>query len=196
MMRALTMKPFTVAIAALSALALILVGNMPEVGGVALVQAQERAAPVRIDLPPDGSATPVLTIATPRGNVAYSIAQLEALGMYRVRTATFWPGDDGVYEGPLLADVLQHAGLGDAAAVKVTAVDEFSAIMPREDWSRWPVILATRREGRPMTARSKGPLRIIYPRDMSPVLEEPVYRLRWIWLVQRIEQSGRLPAGG
>lgn len=144
--------------------------------------------PVKGALPPLPQAeAPRLTVVTARGQQTYSLAQLEGLGLYRVATRTFWPDDDGVYEGPRLADVLRHVGLGGAARVRITARDGFSQVMPREDWARWPVLLATRKNGVGLGTRDKGPLRVIYPRDMSATLSDPVYRLRWVWLVERIE---------
>ena len=40
-----------------------------------------------------------------------------------------------------------------------------------------------------MRRRDKGPLRIIYPRDMDAALQDTRYRLRWVWLVTRIEAA-------
>lgn len=137
------------------------------------------------------STVPVMTIAHPTGNKPLSLADLEGLPMYRVKTSTFWPNDDGVYEGPLLKDVLARAGLARVAAIRVVALDGFSQIIPAEDWQRWPLLLATRRNGQPLNTLAKGPVRLIYPRDMAPALADPKYRLRWVWLVTAIVPVGR-----
>ncbi len=129
----------------------------------------------------------VLKVQSPQGTKTWTLAQLEALGLYRVTTATFWPDDDGHYQGPLLSQVLEASGLKDATALRIKALDGFSQIMPHEDWTRWPVILATRRDDAGLSTRHKGPLRVIYPRDMDAQLADPLYRLRWVWLVNQIE---------
>jgi len=147
--------------------------------------------PVRVDLPLSKDDRAVLVVQTGAGARSFSLAQLEALGLYRVSTSTFWPGDEGVFEGPLLADVLKAAGLDDAAEVRVSALDGFTQQIAREDWTRWPVMLATRKKGQPMTTRNKGPIRIVYPRDMDPQLADARYRLRWVWLVKQIEGVSR-----
>ncbi len=131
----------------------------------------------------------VLSVVTPAGSRHYTLAELEAAGLKKVTTRTFWPADDGSYQGPLLADVLKLAGLDGAAAVRVSARDGFSQVIPRADWTRWPILLATRRDNQPLSPRNKGPLRIIYPRDQDPVLEDTIYRLRWVWLVNSIEAA-------
>jgi hypothetical protein len=87
----------------------------------------------------------------------------------------------------LLSDVLNLGGLAAAAAIRVRARDGFSQVLPRRDWTQWPIILATRRDGKMMTPRNKGPYRIIYPRNLSVELADPLYRLRWVWLVESIE---------
>jgi len=151
----------------------------------------QTATPQVVTLERSRSMQPVMTIAHPAGNQPVSLAELEGLPMYRVKTSTFWPNDDGVYEGPLLRDVLAHVGLAKVAAIRVIAMDGFSQIIPSEDWLRWPLMLATRRDGQPLSTLAKGPVRLIYPRDMAQSLSDPKYRLRWVWLVTAIVPVNR-----
>lgn len=154
--------------------------------------AAQTPRPLKSPLPPlKNSDRQVLLIDSPQGTKRYTLAQLEAFGLHQVNTTTFWPDDDGTYQGPLLADVLRDAGLVGVPLVRVTALDGFSQRIPLEDWSRWPLLLATRRDGQAMGTRAKGPLRIIYPRDMDPTLEQGIYRLRWVWMVNRIDTQNR-----
>lgn len=143
--------------------------------------------PVPVELPAPPPGPPVLTIETPDGPRAYTLAQIEALGLMRVRTQTFWPDDDGSYEGVPLARLLADAGLAGATAVRVRAIDEFSQMIPRADWAGPALLLATRRDGRLLDTTSKGPLRLIYARNSDPQLAGPGYRLRWVWRVISIE---------
>ena len=143
-------------------------------------------APKPIELPLLTATTPILIVTGEQDSRQYSLAELEALGLYTVTTATFWPEDDGSYQGVLLSDVLADAGLANAEAVNVLALDHFSQTIPRQDWTRWPLLLATRRDQQPLSIRSKGPLRIIYPRDMDSELERGTYRLRWVWMIDRL----------
>ena len=147
------------------------------------------ASPQPISLPRLAAGKPVLSIPTPTGIRKFGLAELEAAGLREVTTKSFWPADDGTYQGPLLADVLKLAGIENAVAIRVTALDGFSQVIPRADWSHWPLLLATRRDGQPLSTRNKGPLRLIYPRDTDKKLEDTVYRLRWVWLVRSIEPS-------
>lgn len=144
--------------------------------------------PVKTDSLPalPASSRVVLQVGAPGQERSFTLAQIEAVGLHRVTTSTYWPSDDGTYEGPLLRDVLAAAGIASAAQVRVTAIDGFTQAIPREDWTRWPVMVATRKNGAPLNVRDKGPLRIVYPRDMDPVLHESQYRLRWAWMVKGI----------
>jgi len=118
-------------------------------------------------------------------------AELEAIRPHRVQTSTFWSADRGTFEGPLLRDVLARVGLDSAEAVRLTGLDGFSNVIPRQDWERWPILIASRNNGKPIPVSAKGPLRIIYPRDMDAELLEPIYRLRWVWLLARIDEAPR-----
>lgn len=153
-----------------------------------VVLGAETALPRPVSLPLPTGDRVVLTVTGEGGGKTYTLAQIEAQGLYELTTSTFWPEDDGTYQGVLLSALLTDAGLVDSAAVRIAALDDYSQVIPREDWRRWPVLLATRREGAPMSIQDKGPLRIIYPRDMDPRLGDPTYRLRWVWLVTTIEQ--------
>ncbi|MDA0996888.1 MAG: molybdopterin-dependent oxidoreductase [Proteobacteria bacterium] len=145
------------------------------------------AKPEKIILNGPAIAGDSLRVRTRSGERTLSVAEIERLPTFQVTTSTFWPGDDGTYQGVLLADFLKLTGIDGAKEIRVTAIDGFSQIIPSSDWQRWPVVLATRRDGKPLTIRAKGPARVIYPRDMDPQLSESVYRLRWVWLIKLIE---------
>lgn len=164
---------------------LLLVANL--LAGVAVAQADAPASPRAVTIKASTDTAPILTLQGASGTLRLSLAELEGLGVHELHTRTFWPEDDGNYSGPLLRDVLKRAGLDTADEIRVLARDGFSQVIPRRDWERWPLLLATRRDGLPMKPRQKGPLRIIYPRDMAPELADSIYRLRWVWLVVRIE---------
>lgn len=172
----------------ITALLCLLSGLAPAVARAQAASARPQSItqPLAVLRPADAGRA-VLTVTGPGGTQVLTLGQLEQLPMYRVQTSTFWPDDDGVYEGPLLSEVLSRHGLDKHAAVRARAADGFSQRLPREDWERWPVMLATRRDGQLMGPRDKGPLRLIYPRDMDKVLQEPLYRLRWVWLLTHVD---------
>jgi len=145
------------------------------------------AGPTPVSLPPSASQRIILTVTGPTGTLqTFTHAQVEALGTYRLTTKTFWPDDDGTYEGVMLADVLKQAKLDTQAKVQVTALDGYSVAIPSEDWTRWQVLLATRRDGRPLTVRNKGPLRLIFPMALDTKLAVRSMGGHWAWMIKSI----------
>lgn len=129
----------------------------------------------------------ILTVKTPDGIKQFNHGQIEAIGLKRLSTTTFWPEDYGEFNGVLLRDVLKKAGIEDAREIKLIGKDGYIALIPREDWIKWDVILATRHEQRTMSIRNKGPLRIIYPKDIGGEIADSDMRIRWVWAIQSIE---------
>lgn len=149
----------------------------------------EAATPVPIVLDGRVEDETALSLAVRGKEFRLTRSELESIRPHRVQTSTFWSADHGTFEGPLLRDVLARVGLDSAEAVRLTGLDGFSNVIPRQDWERWPILIASRNDGKPIPISAKGPLRIIYPRDMDAELLEPIYRLRWVWLLARIEEA-------
>jgi hypothetical protein len=139
-----------------------------------------------IVLAPLGGSKVILRVKTPSGERTYTHAQLEAIGLKKMNTTTYWPEDSGEFDGVLLKDLLRDAGIEDAVEVRITALDNYMTLIPRRDWRNWDVMLATRYEQKKMSIRNKGPLRIIYPKDRGGKIADSDMRLRWIWAIQTI----------
>ncbi len=140
-----------------------------------------------ITLLPVQSTKVILTIKTPNGDKLFNHGQIEAIGLKRLNTTTFWPKDYGEFNGVLLRDLLTEAGIENAPEIKVTALDDYITLIPRKDWRKWDVILATRHEKKTMSIREKGPLRIIYPMAIGGEIADSDMRIRWIWAIKSIE---------
>ena len=120
-----------------------------------------------------------------------SLAEIEALGLYRVETTTPWENSFAVFEGALLRDVLRHVGLAEEPAIILRAIDGYTQVIPREDWQSWPTLIATRSYGKPLSRRNKGPTRLVYPLLDHPELDTLEHKARWIWLIDALEPNGR-----
>jgi len=138
-------------------------------------------------LAPSHDQTIVLTAIIKGKKKDYSLAQIESIGMKTLKTNTYWPEDDGVYEGILLKDFLKTLNSEKADSIKLTALDNYSCEILKKDWDTWPVIIATRRNGTPLSLRTKGPLRIIYPKFLGGKLDEKDRTIQWIWAIKSIE---------
>lgn len=127
-----------------------------------------------------------LIVAKGKEHRYYTLAEIEKLGMMQVTTRTLWPEEAGTYSGVLLRDLLMDAGLDMVEDIELYAMDGYMSAIPREDWLRWPVLLATRKDGKVIGVRDKGPLRIIYPVELDPELADQAFRTRWVWSVTAI----------
>ena len=141
----------------------------------------------RVELPPLAKGEVVLEIATPAGAQQYDLATLEAIGLYRITTRSQWDQESPTFDGILLSDLLDDAGLDKAPEVLVTALDDYSQAIPREDWTAYPVMVATRQDGKLLRDDERGPLRIVYPLSFYPELDDDLYHARWVWSLKHIK---------
>ena len=61
-----------------------------------------------------------------------------------------------------------------------------AAYLPFEDFDRYGVILALKRNGEYMPVSDKGPLFIVYPYDSDPALRSTTYTSRSAWQVSQL----------
>jgi hypothetical protein len=135
---------------------------------------------------------PVLTITgkigvTNKDNTAqFDRPMLEALGLVAVETTTPWHEGKVKFEGIPVDKLMKQVGAtGDR--VVVTALNDYTTEIPMEDFAKYKVILAIKRNGEYMPVRDKGPLFIIYPYDSDPELKSQTYYARSAWQVAKID---------
>ena len=133
----------------------------------------------------------ILKITSSLGDKELSINDIEKIGMKRIGTPTFWSEDDGVYEGVLISDFLKHFELEKRDSIIVYALDDYSASIKREVWEKWPIILATRRDGKLLKIKDKGPTRIIFPNVIGGIITESYWRVKWVWNIKNIRVEGK-----
>lgn len=138
----------------------------------------------------DAAALPGATVSVlgDRGAVEVSVAELEAIGLKRVMTVSPWEKGELIFEGILFREFLEKVGLGDAKSVRVTATDNYTQTIPRKDWIDGPLLLATRQNGKPLTLRTQGPTRLVYPLLDHPQYDTDVHKRRWVWAITTIER--------
>jgi hypothetical protein len=108
------------------------------------------------------------------------------LPQHVIVTATVWTPRSR-FEGPRLADVLQHVG-AEGRELYMSALNDYTIAIPWEDLDRYGVILAHSRNGARMGPSTYGPLWLMYPRDQYPEeLTGPLASARFIWQVKAIE---------
>lgn len=137
------------------------------------------------------SERPLLTISgriavTNDGDTAqFDRAMLESLGLETVETSTPWHEGKVKFEGVSMDKLMKLVG-ATGERVMVVALNDYTTEIPMEDFGKFNVILALKRNGEYMPVRDKGPLFVIYPYDSNPNLKTQTYYGRSAWQVAKI----------
>ncbi|MFK4822613.1 oxidoreductase [Ochrobactrum quorumnocens] len=137
------------------------------------------------------TSKPILTISgnisnTNVGDTAqFDRDMLEHIGLQAVETANPWYDGRVLFEGVSMDKLMTLVG---AKGTKVTAIalNDYVSSLPMEDFKKFDVILAMKRDGNYMAVRDKGPLFIIYPYDSDPQLQTQTYYTRSAWQVAKL----------
>ena len=114
------------------------------------------------------------------GKAVFDLASLEKLGMVSFQTTTPWYNGRTTFTGIPLQKLMDYVG-AKGSVVKVTALNDYTTIIPLSDFKKYNVILAVKVNGEYMRIRDKGPLFIVYPYDSIPELNNQVYYSRSAW---------------
>lgn len=132
------------------------------------------------------TVTGAITETNAPDGAEFDLDMLKALAQKSTVTATPWTEGTVTFDGPLGRALLDAVG-AKGETMKVTALNDYSADVPVEDFRKHDVILATAMDGKPMSVRDKGPLFIIYPFNSEPDLYTEVYFNRSVWQIARID---------
>lgn len=152
-----------------------------------LLQGPAHAAPL-----PEPAGQVILDIAgaiattNGDGTARFDMAMIDALPQRETVTTTPWYDGPQTFSGPLLRDLLAAVG-ATGSTLRVVAINDYAVDIPVSDSVDFPVILASRHGGEPMSVREKGPLFVVYPFDEVPALVNEMYFSRSAWQVRRIE---------
>ena len=143
-----------------------------------------------VDLGPMAHASATLTVVAPDGTErSYTPAELEAFPTYSLTTTTPWRQEPATFEGVLLSDILTANGLSEAAAVTVTAENDYSTLVERGTWRGIQILVATRVNGRAHSRRTRGPIQFIIDMD-TLTATDLAGEGTLVWMAARIEAEG------
>lgn len=138
-------------------------------------------------MPEAGSDPVVLTINSMAGTTTFTQKQLESFRTIEYRTSR--PDDvknPHTYQGVMVADLMDHLKLKPEKLYMV-ATNDYSTFINAEDVLDYPVMVAFKGDGKPLTIADKGPLLVVFPSHAYPerfnVLE---YGSKWVWFLKSI----------
>ncbi|HFS5789959.1 TPA: molybdopterin-dependent oxidoreductase [Citrobacter werkmanii] len=123
---------------------------------------------------------------TEYGKATFDTASLEKLGMVSFQTTSPWYNGRTTFTGVPLQKLMDFVG-AKGSVVKVTALNDYTTVIPLDDFKKYNVILALKINGKYMRIRDKGPLFIVYPYDSIPELNNQIYYSRSAWQVSRMD---------
>ena len=133
----------------------------------------------------------ILTISgnitkTNNGNKAeFDLEMLHALGTRAMSVTTSWTDGTQEFSGVLMRDLLAAVG-ATGKTVEAIALNDYTYGINIEDFSLYPVILATKLNGKILKIRDKGPLWIVYPLDKFTEVQQDSIERRMVWQLRQL----------
>ncbi|MCG4454773.1 hypothetical protein LJY18_15875 [Pseudomonas sp. MMS21-TM103] len=121
----------------------------------------------------------------PSGQALFDLERLQALPQVEVRTQTPWTDQQDNYRGPRLS-VLIDSLQGRGEWLEATALNDYATRFNLMAARQYPVILATHKNGQPMSVRDKGPIWILYPLSDSPELRKEEHQQSMVWQLKTL----------
>ncbi|SDG60005.1 hypothetical protein SAMN05216571_1247 [Onishia taeanensis] len=139
-------------------------------------------------LVPSQDTTPILILQAADRREQLSLSDIERLPLHEAKLQ-HPEGPEGVYSGVLLEDFLTAYALGDAARLRLIAVDNYSIFLKQAQRKKKDYLLVTRFDGAPIPQSQRGPLMLVVPADEDAVLEGQEPFDKWIWSLATINAS-------
>ncbi|WP_333850191.1 molybdopterin-dependent oxidoreductase [Leclercia sp.] len=119
------------------------------------------------------------------GKAVFDVASLEKLGLVSFETTSPWYNGRTTFTGVPLRKLMDYVG-AKGSIVKITALNDYTTVIPLNDFRKYNVILALKINGEYMRIRDKGPLFIVYPYDSMPELNNQIFYSRSAWQVSKM----------
>src|SRR5258706_11742941 len=117
----------------------------------------------------------------------FDMTTLESIGIVQYKVDDPFAKKTILYTGVLFSKLLQIAGAAsDATTLTLKALDDYSTDMKISDANKWPVLLATRADGKYMPVEQSGPLISVFPFNDFPEIDHLTYDAQWLWSLSSI----------
>lgn len=111
---------------------------------------------------------------------------LEALGMIKIDTETFWTNGIQSFEGVPGHLLMEAVGVTEGK-LQIEGLDNYRAMVPVADLINHRATLMLKNLGEYLTVAKKGPLWLIYPLDDEQKLLKKQINSRSVWQIKAIE---------
>ena len=118
-------------------------------------------------------------------NAEFDLDMLHALGTRAISVTTSWMDGTQELSGVLMRDLMAAVG-AEGKTVEAIALNDYTYTIGIEDFSLYPVIIATKLNGNILKIRDKGPLWIIYPLDTFTEKQKVDIERRMVWQLKQL----------
>ncbi|MBE9554802.1 MAG: molybdopterin-dependent oxidoreductase [Proteobacteria bacterium] len=118
-------------------------------------------------------------------NADFDLDMLHALGTRAMSLTTSWTDGTQEFRGVLMRDLMAAIG-AKGKTVEAIALNDYTFTIDIEDFSQYPVIVATSLNGKILKIRDKGPLWIIYPLDTFTEEQKIKIERRMVWQLRQL----------
>lgn len=94
---------------------------------------------------------------------------------------------DALFAGIKLSDLMTKAGAEDCTTIKVIAKDKMTVEINAADALNYPIYIANNQNGEKIPTGEGGPVKMIFPYNQYPDLEELYKPSQWSWFVVTVE---------
>jgi hypothetical protein len=129
----------------------------------------------------DGS----IDIANSPEGLQFDLAMLDALENAEFETTTVWTDGPQVFRGVPISVLLDAVGVSSGTMI-ATALNDYQITWQVSDALESGAVIATRRNGRALEVRDKGPLWIVFPYDSDPKFRSETVYAHSIWQLAKI----------
>ena len=91
------------------------------------------------------------------------------------------------FGGVFLKDFAAYYGKASLSSIVFTAIDGYEITISKEEWQNDIILLATKYNDEYTSFKTKGPLRIVYPKYNSNSKKYSKNLINWIWMIKTIE---------
>lgn len=152
---------------------------------------------------PLSAQTPLAPLPVPQGEVVLTVtgkisqtnhgdaaqfdrAMLKALGTETYEITSPWLTGTNTFTGVPLYRLLDRLG-ASADEIHASALNDYTAVIPRSDAVPNGIFIALEINGGEMTTRDRGPLWMLYPFDQHPEYRSEVGYARSIWQLHQLD---------
>lgn len=114
------------------------------------------------------------------GQAVFDREMLLQLERHELTTHTSVTDGPQHFSGFLMRDLLALVG-AEGETATAHALNDYVVDIPLRDFEEFDVLVAMEMNGERLTARDKGPLWIVYPRDDVDELQDIRFDYRWVW---------------